>query len=399
MIRSTRRKDAGDAARPAHGNPRLSWRQLLAGLLLLAAPGFTPTRARESGYSLPVVLGPQALPGKLLTGQMTREENRIVLPSGSCLLLSEYRFGDCVLELDYQVLGPESAAPVFYVRAQVRSGSGRVAGPSLQIGPAGPLRGRGRRGSGRATCGDSAWKHARIILQGDSASVWVDERRIGTMACSGDRNGLLAVGVAGDAAAAIAFSNLRVTETGFMPLFNGTDLSGWEGGGADAALCWKVDDGLLQCTGAEGPWLRSRSEFGDFELRLEYRVREGGNSGVYVRVPADGNHHGAGAGIEVQILDDDSPRYRDLQPYQFSASLYAIAPAAPRSARPAGAWNSLDIRCRDDRYTISHNGRVVLDVSSRDYPELAQRLTAGFLGLQNHSETVAFRHLRIRGLP
>ena len=169
--------------------------------------------------------------------------------------------------------------------------------------------------------------------------------------------------------------------------------------GSDAALCWKVEDELLQCTGAEGPWLRSRNQFGDFELRLEYRVREGGNSGVYVRVPADGNHRDAGAGVEVQILDDSSPRYRDLQPYQFSASLYAIAPAAPRSARPAGTWNSLDIRCCGDRYTISHNGQVVLDVSQRDYPELAQRLTNGFLGLQNHSETVWFRHLRIRSLP
>jgi hypothetical protein len=330
---------------------------------------------------------------------MTREEDRIVLPRGSCVLLSEYRFGDCVLELDYQVLGPSPAAPVFYVRAQERSELARIDGPSMQIGPAGPLRGRGVRGSRRAACSDSARKHARISVQGESASILVDGRQIGTLACSRDRDGLLAVGVAGDAASSIAFSNLRVTETGFTPLFNGTDLSGWEGGGSDAALCWKVEDGLLQCTGAEGPWLRSRSEFGDFELRLEYRVRAGGNSGVYVRVPADGNHHGAAAGIEVQILDDDSPRYRDLQPYQFSASLYAVAPAAPRSARPAGAWNSLVIRCRGDRYTISHNGRGVLDASSRDYPELAQRLTNGFLGLQNHSETVSFRHLRIRSLP
>ena len=96
------------------------------------------------------------------------------------------------------------------------------------------------------------------VVQGESASIFVDGRQIGTLACRGDRDGLLAVGVAGDAASSIAFSNVRVTETGFTPLFNGTDLSGWEGGGSDAALCWKVEDGLLQCTGAEGPWLRSR---------------------------------------------------------------------------------------------------------------------------------------------
>ncbi len=157
----------------------------------------------------------------------------------------------------------------------------------------------------------------------------------------------------------------------------------------------KSQTGCCNVPGQEGPWLRSREEFGDFRLRLEYRIQDGGNSGVYVRVPADGNHHGAGAGIEVQILDDASSRYRDLQPYQFSASLYAVAPATRGSARPAGTWNSLDIRCAGRHYTITHNGQVVLDVSEQEYPELAARLTRGFLGLQNHSEAVWFRHLRV----
>ena len=105
--------------------------------------GPTSRTLKNRGIRLPVVLGPQALPGRLLAGQMTREEDRIVLPRGSCLLLSEYRFGDCVLELDYQVLGPSPAAPVFYLRAQERSGMAGIDGPSMQIGPAGQLRGRG----------------------------------------------------------------------------------------------------------------------------------------------------------------------------------------------------------------------------------------------------------------
>ncbi|MHB8971551.1 MAG: family 16 glycoside hydrolase [Pirellulaceae bacterium] len=368
-------------------------------LLLFANMPSGTAQARESDYRLPILLGPQALPGRLLAGQLTRADAQVVLHGGSCLLLSEYRFGDCVLELDYQVLGPRPAAPVFYFHARLQGGTAAIDGPSVRIDPAGPPRGGGRRRSRRAVCGDDSWKHARIVVQGESASVFVDDRQVATVSCRGDRDGLLAVRVVGDSASPVALANVQVTETDFRPLFNGSDLSGWEGGGSNAALCWKVEDGLLQCTGAEGPWLRSRGQFGDFELRLEYRVREGGNSGVYVHVPADGNHRDAGGGVEVQILDDPSPRYRDLQPYQFSASLYAIAPATPQSARPAGTWNSLAILCCGDRYTISHNGEVVLDVSQTEYPELAHRLTSGFLGLQNHSETVWFRHLRIRSLP
>ena len=63
-------------------------------------------------------------PGRLLAGQLTREDERIVLQGGSCLLLSEYRFGDCVLELDYQAQGSHPAAPVLYLRAEQRQRNG-----------------------------------------------------------------------------------------------------------------------------------------------------------------------------------------------------------------------------------------------------------------------------------
>ncbi|MHB8861412.1 MAG: 3-keto-disaccharide hydrolase [Pirellulaceae bacterium] len=367
--------------------------------LVFAVASAGSAHAQTSGYRLPLVLGPQAQPGTLLAGRSIREDDRIVLPGGSCLLLSEYRFGDCVLELDYQLQGFSAAAPVFMVRAERRSEWMTLAGPAIEIGPVEQPRARRWRGSRRAAGLDRSWKHVRIAVQGESARAWVDGRPFGTVCCPGDCEGLLAVRVVGDASASLALSNVQVTETGFTSLFNGRDLSEWEGGGSDASSCWIVQDGLLQCTGADGPWLRSRNQFGNFTLRLEYRVQAGGNSGVYVRVPADGDHHGQDAGIEVQILDDYSPRYRDLQPYQFSASLYAIAPATPGSAYRAGAWNSLEIHCHDDRYKISHNGQVVVDVSQNDYPELTERLTKGFLGLQNHSEAVWFRHLRIRSLP
>jgi hypothetical protein len=69
-------------------------------------------------------------------------------------------------------------------------------------------------------------------------------------------------------------------ESGYRPLFDGRTLAGWEGGGQPAEKCWKVEEGTIVCTGEKGPWLRSVEQFGDFNLRLEYKLKPGGNSGV-----------------------------------------------------------------------------------------------------------------------
>ncbi len=190
-------------------------------------------------------------------------------------------------------------------------------------------------------------------------------------------------------------SVLLAVEPGYRPLFDGKSLAGWEGAGQPAEKCWKVEDGAIVCTGEKGPWLRSTEQFGDFNLRLEYKLKAAGNSGVYIRVPADGKHHGDGAGIEVQTLDDRNGKYRELKPYQFTGSLYAIAPATSHVGKDVGQWNSLEINCRGTKYHITHNGTLIVAADESAYPELAGRLTKGFLGLQNHSEEVWFRDIRI----
>jgi hypothetical protein len=182
---------------------------------------------------------------------------------------------------------------------------------------------------------------------------------------------------------------------GYRPLFDGQSLAGWEGAGQPAEKCWKAEDGTLVCTGEKGPWLRSREQFDDFNLRLEYKLKPGGNSGVYIRVPENGNHHGDGAGIEVQVLDDKAERYANIKPYQFTGSLYAIAPAMSHVGKDAGQWNTLEINCRGTKYHVLHNGTLIVAADETTFPELKGRLTKGFLGLQNHSEEVWYRNLRI----
>jgi hypothetical protein len=191
-----------------------------------------------------------------------------------------------------------------------------------------------------------------------------------------------------------------LTPTKGSELFNGRDLTGWEPVGKGAAADWAVDHGDLVCKGKGHNWLRTEREYADFRFSLEYQVSPGANSGVYVRVGADGNHHRANAaeppaGFEVQILDDHSPRYRQLKDYQYSASLYDIAPAVPRVSKAAGEWNSLEIECVGQHVTIRHNGTRVVDATPERYPLLALRNTRGYLGLQSHNGVVRFRNLRI----
>jgi hypothetical protein len=186
-------------------------------------------------------------------------------------------------------------------------------------------------------------------------------------------------------------------------LFNGRDLTGWAPVGAGAAEDWVVRDACLVCRGKHHSWLRSSRQYGDFRLELDYQVSEGANSGVYVHVPADGNHHRDSsslppAGFEIQILDDHASRYAGLKDYQFSASLYDIAGASPRVSKPAGAWNTLEIRCAQGRVIVIHNGVQVVDARPDRYPLLSLRNRHGYLGLQSHNGVVKFRNIRIESL-
>jgi len=150
----------------------------------------------------------------------------------------------------------------------------------------------------------------------------------------------------------------------------------------------------------KGPWLRSAEQYGDFNLRFEYLVEPGANSGIYVRVPADGNHHRENsslpaAGFEVQLLDDYAPKHANLKDYQHSGSVYDLAGPTDVVTRPAGEWNTLEINCHGQHVTTVHNGVVIVDIDEAGYPLLALRELKGFLGLQNHGGGVSFRNIRI----
>jgi hypothetical protein len=192
-------------------------------------------------------------------------------------------------------------------------------------------------------------------------------------------------------------------EEGFTPLFNGKDLSGWKVYAGKAEV-WTVEDGMIVCQGRGGGWLGTQREYGDFELRLEYRLQPGGNSGVYLRAPREG--HISRVGMEIQLLDDFHPRYAKLDFYQYTGSIYHVAAPTQRASKPAGQWNALTIRARGEHVVILLNGKKVQDADlahhrkdpavAKEHPGLAR--ATGHIGLQSHTDRVEFRRIRLHDL-
>src|SRR5947209_9397657 len=123
---------------------------------------------------------------------------------------------------------------------------------------------------------------------------------------------------------------------GFAALFNGKDLTGWKSTG-DMKV-WGAEDGVIFVNGKGGGWLMTEKEYGDFELRLEYKVPRKGNSGVGLRSPMERDP--AYVGMEIQILDNQTwSKEERLRPAQITGSTYDVVPPSRDATKPFGEWN------------------------------------------------------------
>jgi hypothetical protein len=190
---------------------------------------------------------------------------------------------------------------------------------------------------------------------------------------------------------------------GFVPLFSGKDLAGWKTYESQPDN-WTVEDGLLVCAGKGGGWLGTDRDYANFVLRVEYRLKPAGNSGVYIRAPEKGRI--SQVGMEIQILDDNHPNYAALNFYQYTGSVYGVVPPTRRVTNPAGQWNALEIRADGRRIVVVTNGKKVVDADldrclhdeevAKEHPGLAR--ATGRIGLQSHTDRVEFRNIRVKEL-
>jgi hypothetical protein len=198
---------------------------------------------------------------------------------------------------------------------------------------------------------------------------------------------------------------LAAQEPGFTPLFNGKNLQGWLlVHTANSGPGYLVEDGAIVCPRDGGGNLLTVGEYADFVLRFEFKTEPGGNSGVGIRAPLEGDI--AYTGMEIQILDHDHARYAgQLQPWQRHGSVYNIHAAEADALKPAGEWNQQEILAEGDRITVTLNGQVITraDLSQvTDSEVLAKhpgvRRQTGRIGFLGHRSLVKFRNIRVREL-
>jgi cytochrome c len=198
---------------------------------------------------------------------------------------------------------------------------------------------------------------------------------------------------------------------GFELLFDGSSLAEWRGYQRDTVPAdWRAEDGLFACVpGGDGGDIVTREQFGDFELRLEWKISRAGNSGVMFRSTEKYDAPWK-TGPEMQILDDDMAG-GDLAAMYLSGSDYDMAARSRDMLRPTGAWNEFRIIAKGKHVQYWFNGAKVVEytVDSPDwlrrldaskfkpYPEHG-RLKQGHIVLQNHGNMVWFRNIRIKRL-
>ena len=201
----------------------------------------------------------------------------------------------------------------------------------------------------------------------------------------------------------LAGSLLSGDEAGFKKLFDGKTLQDWtlmRGHGPG----YIVKDGMIVCPKDGGGNLYTEKEYANFVFRFEFRLEAGGNNGVGIRAPLEGD--AAYVGMEIQILDNEDPKYKDLRPAQYHGSVYDVIPAKRGFVKKPGEWNTEEIRAEGRRIQVTVNGTVILDADLdtvedpevlKKHPGLARK--SGHVGFLGHQEYMEFRNIRIKELP
>lgn len=212
------------------------------------------------------------------------------------------------------------------------------------------------------------------------------------------RHTVFLIAVVSMACAGLAAEN----EDGYVSLFNGRDLDGWQLRRA-GRRGYVVEDGLLVCPQDGGGYLFTQGQHDDFSLRFEFRLSKGANNGVAIRSPLV-DKRPAYEGIEIQILDNVGYP-RKLRPTQYHGSIYDVVPAKRGALRPVGEWNEQEIICLGRRITVIVNDVVIVDANLDDIqdPEVLKKhvglaRTDGHIGFLGHASRVEFRNIRVKNL-
>ena len=214
---------------------------------------------------------------------------------------------------------------------------------------------------------------------------------------------------------------MNKTDDGWVSLFDGKTLNGWHNyGKTTVGEAWKVADSTLYLDTtkkagwqtAQGGDIVSAEEYENFDLKLEWKIAPGGNSGVIFYVHEDTTKYKYvwHTGPEMQVLDNDLHSDGKI-PKHRAGDLYDLISCSKETVKKPGEWNEAEIISKDGKLDFFLNGTNV--VSTRLWDDAWKKLVAGskfkewpdfgtykkgHIALQDHGNTVWYRNIKIKRL-
>lgn len=213
-------------------------------------------------------------------------------------------------------------------------------------------------------------------------------------------------------------------QEGWHLLFDGKSTQGWHlYGEKSSGSFWKASEGMLfpdqpyqaNYDAREKKDLVTDEEYGDFHLKMEWKISEKGNSGIIFYIREDPKYEATYVtGPEMQILDNGTPvraGHPDSRLYTHRAGdLYDLL-AAKEATKPLGEWNQVEIRSQKGKLQFFMNGELILTtelwtpywknmvaISKFKYMPDFGKFDRGRIGLQYHGDAVWFRNIKIKKL-
>ncbi|MBN2473930.1 MAG: DUF1080 domain-containing protein [Pirellulales bacterium] len=202
-------------------------------------------------------------------------------------------------------------------------------------------------------------------------------------------------------------------DQGFVSLFDGKDLAGWQSGPDHA---WVVRDGVIALEGRTDGVMRNpnylwtKQTYGNFVLELEFKTDERANSGVFLRTSDLKNP--VYTGIEVQV--SNSFAQQQWSRGGCAGAIYDCLAPTKNTVKKPGEWNRYRITCRDNIIQVVLNGEQIIEMdldrwteprknpdgTPNKYPRaLKDFAREGRIGFQDHGRPVWYRNIRIKRLP